>query len=71
MKKKKKWIKPVVIILIVAAVLFVGSRTLITVLLALGIAIVFIMVYVITWINERKYAADFNEKLKAYQAEQE
>lgn len=41
---------------------------LINILLALGIAIVFVMVYVITWINERKYAADFNEKLKVYQA---
>lgn len=35
--------------------------------LALGIAIVFVMVYVITWINESKSAMDFNLKLKEYQ----
>ena len=40
---------------------------LINICIALGIAIVFVLVYVITWINERRYAADFNERLKAYQ----
>lgn len=35
--------------------------------LALGIAIVFVMVYVITWMNESKRAADFKQKLKEYQ----
>ena len=37
--------------------------------LALGIAVVFVMVYVITWINESKSAADFNQRLKVYQAD--
>lgn len=35
--------------------------------LALGIAIVFVMVYVITWFNESKSAMVFNLKLKEYQ----
>lgn len=37
--------------------------------LAIGIAVVFVMVYVITWINESKSAADFNQKLKEYQTD--
>ncbi len=37
--------------------------------LAIGIAVVFVMVYVITWMNESKSAADFNQKLKEYQAD--
>ena len=35
--------------------------------LALGIALVFVMVCVITWVNESKSAMDFNLKLKEYQ----
>lgn len=37
--------------------------------LALGIAVVFVMVYVITWINDQKSAEDFNQKLKEFQAD--
>ena len=35
--------------------------------LAIGIAFVFVLVYVITWLNESKSATDFNCKLKEYQ----
>ncbi|MBQ7780708.1 MAG: DUF3021 family protein [Lachnospiraceae bacterium] len=38
--------------------------------LALGIALVFVAVYVILWINDKKSAASFNQKLKEYQAAQ-
>lgn len=37
--------------------------------LAIGIAVVFVMVYAITWINESKSAADFNQRLKEYQTD--
>ena len=36
---------------------------------ALSIALVFVMVCVITWINESKSASDFNLRLKEYQEE--
>lgn len=36
--------------------------------LFLGIAVVFVMVYVILWINDQKSAMLFNQKLKEYQA---
>lgn len=39
-----------------------------SVILALGIAVVFVMVYVILWLDDRRSAADFNERLKEYQA---
>lgn len=35
--------------------------------LAIGIAIVFILVYVICWLDERRCANDFNQMLKSYQ----
>ncbi len=38
-----------------------------SVILAIGIAIVFVMVYVITWISDSKSAREFNDKLKKYQ----
>lgn len=38
-------------------------------MLVVGIAVVFVMVYVILWINDQKSAALFNQKLKEYQAE--
>ena len=37
------------------------------VILAIGIAVVFVAVYVITWLSDRKSARDFNDKLKKYQ----
>lgn len=37
--------------------------------LAFGIALVFVMVYVILWINDRNSARVFNQKLKEYQRE--
>lgn len=37
------------------------------VFLAMGIAVVFVMVYVITWLGDRKSAREFNDKLKKYQ----
>ena len=37
------------------------------VLLALGIAVVYICVYVVLWIDELRYARVFNEKLKEFQ----
>lgn len=37
------------------------------VLLAGGIAIVFVAVYVITWLSDRKSARDFNAELKKFQ----
>ena len=35
--------------------------------LAIGIAIVFILVYLICWLDERRCANDFNQMLKSYQ----
>ena len=37
------------------------------VLLALGIAVVYICVYVVLWVDELRYARVFNEKLKEFQ----
>lgn len=39
----------------------------INITLAFGIAIVFIMVYLISWLDDRRYANNFNEMLKSYQ----
>ena len=39
--------------------------------LALGIAFIFVLVYIILWINDQKSAQLFNQKLKEYQAMQE
>lgn len=39
-------------------------------ILAIGIAVVFVMVYVILWINDRKSARLFNQKLKEFQTAQ-
>ncbi len=39
----------------------------VSIALALGIALVFIMVYFICWLDERRCANDFNEMLKTYQ----
>lgn len=46
-----------------------GNRFLLlhAVLLAGGIAIVFVAVYVITWLSDRKSARDFNAELKKFQ----
>ncbi len=41
--------------------------TIVSITLAIGIAVVFVMVYVITWLNDRKSAIIFNQKLKEYQ----
>lgn len=41
--------------------------TVVCVVLFISIAVVFVMVYVILWINDRKSAALFNQKLKEYQ----
>lgn len=41
--------------------------TIVSITLALGIAIVFVMVYLIVWLNDRKSAVMFNQKLKEYQ----
>ena len=41
--------------------------TIVSITLALGIAVVFVMVYVIIWLNDRKSAVMFNQKLKEYQ----
>lgn len=38
-----------------------------SVILAIGIAVVFVTVYVITWLFDRKSAREFNDKLKEYQ----
>jgi len=48
---------------------FAGNRFPIwhAVLLAGGIAIVFVSVYVITWLSDRKSARDFNAELKKFQ----
>lgn len=40
----------------------------VSIVLALGIALVFVMVYVILWVNDKKNAEFFNQKLKEYQA---
>lgn len=42
--------------------------TTIVLALASGIAIVFVLVYLIIWINDRRSAEEFNRKLKEYQA---
>lgn len=42
--------------------------TIVNIVLAIGIAIVFVAVYLILWINDRKSADLFNQKLKEYQA---
>ena len=39
----------------------------INITLAVGIAFVFVMVYLISWLDDRRYANDFNEMLKTYQ----
>lgn len=39
------------------------------VVLALSIALIFAAVYLVMWINDRKSAVLFNEKLKLYQSE--
>lgn len=49
----------------VAGVVF---PTVVTITLALGIAVVFVMVYVIIWLDDRKSADEFNRKLKEFQA---
>ena len=41
--------------------------TIINITLAVGIAFVFILVYLISWLDDRRYANDFNEMLKTYQ----
>jgi len=49
---------------------FAGTvfSTIVNIVLALGIAVVFVLVYVILWMNDQKSAKLFNEKLKEYQA---
>lgn len=42
-----------------------------SVVLAVGIAAVFVAVYVILWINDKRSADSFNQKLKEYQAAQQ
>lgn len=42
---------------------------LVRVVLALSIALIFAAVYLVMWINDRKNAVLFNEKLKLYQSE--
>lgn len=49
----------------IAGVIF---PTIVSIALFLGIALVFIMVYVILWVNDQKSAMLFNEKLREYQA---
>lgn len=39
----------------------------VSITLALGIAVVFVVVYVVLWLIDRKSARDFNHKLKEYQ----
>jgi len=41
--------------------------TIVIVTLALGIAVVFVLVYVIIWLDDRKSADEFNRKLKEFQ----
>ena len=40
----------------------------VSMVLALGIALIFITVYVILWINDQRNAQLFNQKLKEYQS---
>lgn len=40
----------------------------VTMALAFGIAVIFVAVYLILWINDKKSAALFNQKLKEFQA---
>lgn len=42
-------------------------NVLFSIMLALSVAAVFVAVYVVMWLNDRKSAALFNEKLKEYQ----
>ena len=42
--------------------------TVVAVSLALGIAIIFVLVYLIIWLNDRRSADLFNQKLKEFQA---
>ena len=39
-----------------------------SVMLAFSVAVVFVAVYVVMWLNDRKSAAAFNQKLKEYQS---
>lgn len=43
----------------------------VSITLALGIAAVFVLVYVVVWLNDCKSADLFNQKLKEYQARKE
>lgn len=43
--------------------------TVVVVTLALGIAVVFVLVYLIVWLNDRRSADLFNQKLKEFQAD--
>ncbi len=45
-------------------------KPIVSVALAIGIAVVFVMVYVILWINDRRSARLFNHKLREYQEAQ-
>ena len=45
----------------------VNFPPIIAITLAVGIAIVFILVYLICWLDERRCANDFNQMLKSYQ----
>lgn len=42
-------------------------ETKLTIALAIGIAIIFVTVYFVMWLNDRQSARLFNEKLKAFQ----
>ena len=39
-----------------------------SVVLAVSVAVIFVTVYVVMWLNDRKSAAEFNERLKEYQS---
>lgn len=43
-------------------------QPMVSAVLAIGIALVFVTVYVIIWLNDRRSAELFNQKLKEYQA---
>lgn len=71
---KQVLIRRVIHLLLIETVVFglnylvgVTFPPIVSITLTLGIAIVFILVYLICWLDERRCANDFNQMLKSYQ----
>jgi len=81
--KKEQSVKEILIrqaihLLLIEAMVFglnylvgVVFPTVVNITLALGIAVIFVLVYWIVWLNDCKSADLFNQKLKEYQARKE